>query len=167
MDSDQCSLSTKIHYAQLARVNLLIIKYIDDKIEEAEIERSSFSGVKIPVLLIRDSEAKFIVDVLNSTEKEENHMTIEIRFKSNVDMKMRKIQVFMTADIISNPVIQFLKDLQDHKHLIRRYSLEVKYVIGKCNKCQKKNFMSRENGCLSGGRYCVINTQYRSHLAIF
>ena len=57
LDSDQCSLSTKIHYAQLAGVSLLLIKYIDDSIDEAEIEKSTFSGVKIPVLLIKDSEA--------------------------------------------------------------------------------------------------------------
>jgi hypothetical protein len=57
LDSDQCSLSTKIHYAQLAGVSLLLIKYIDDAIDEAEIERSTFSGVKIPVLLIKDSDA--------------------------------------------------------------------------------------------------------------
>ena len=139
----------------------MIIKYIDDKIEEAEIERSSFSGVKIPVLLIRDSEAKFIVDVLNSADEKANHMSVEIRFNSEVDMKMRKIEVFMSADIVSNPVIQFLKDLQEHKHLIRRYSLDVKYVVGRCNKCKKKNYMTKENGCLSGGRYCVINTMYR------
>ena len=58
LDSDQCSLSTKIHYAQLAGVSILLIKYIDDEIDEAEIERSTFSGVKIPVLLIKDSEAR-------------------------------------------------------------------------------------------------------------
>lgn len=57
LDSDECSLSTKIHYAQLAGVSLLLIKYIDDAIEEAEVEKFTFSGVKIPVLLIRDSEA--------------------------------------------------------------------------------------------------------------
>jgi hypothetical protein len=57
LDSDECSLSTKIHYAQLAGVSLLLIKYIDDAIEEAEVEKFTFSGVKIPVLLVRDSEA--------------------------------------------------------------------------------------------------------------
>lgn len=58
LDSDECSLSTKIHYAQLAGVSLLLIKYVDDNIDEAEIERSTFSGVKIPVLLIKDTEAQ-------------------------------------------------------------------------------------------------------------
>lgn len=42
IDSDNCSLSTKIHYAQLAGASVLFLKYIDDNISEAEIDHSSF-----------------------------------------------------------------------------------------------------------------------------
>ena len=140
---------------------MLLLKYIDDNIEEAEIEKSSFSGVKIPVLLIKDSEARYIYDVLNSTDHKENKMILDINFKSDVDMKMKKIEIFMTANIENNSVIKFLNDLIAHKHLIRNYDLSIKYVVGQCSKCKEKNFMVNESGCLSGGRYCVINTEYR------
>ena len=113
------------------------------------------------MLLIKDSEAKYIYDVLNSTNEKSNKMILDIDFKSDIDMKMNKIEIFGTAEIIHNPVIHFLKDLIEHKHLIRKYKLDIKYVLGQCSKCRDKNFMVGENGCLSGGRYCVINSEYR------
>ena len=42
------------------------MKYIDDNIEEAEVDRSSFEGVRIPIFMIKSSDAEYISDVLNS-----------------------------------------------------------------------------------------------------
>ena len=58
-DSDKCSVSTQIHYSQLAGVKLLLIKYSSDDIDQAEIDSSKFFGVKIPVLLVKDSDARY------------------------------------------------------------------------------------------------------------
>ena len=161
MDSDSCSLSTKIHYAQIAGVKLLLIKYVDDGIKEAEVDRSSFSGVKIPVLLVKDSAAGYIYEVLRSVDGENNKMVIDLKFHSSVDRQQNKIQVFMTASVVNNPMIVFLRDMLNHHHLLRKYELEIKYVIGQCVKCKKKNFLERESGCYSGGRYCIIDTDFK------
>jgi hypothetical protein len=161
MDSDECSLSTKIHYAQLAGASLLLIKYVDDKIEEAEVDTSSFSGVKIPVLLLKDSEAKYIYEVLRSVGRDTNKMVVEVDYQLYFDKQMKEIQVFMTSNFINNPMINFLRDLLDHHHLLRKYELNIKYVVGQCAKCKDNNFMAQESGCLSGGRYCLIDTDYK------
>ena len=113
MDSDSCSLSTKIHYAQIAGVRLLLIKYVDDGIKEAEVDRSSFSGVKIPVLLIKDSAAAHIYEVLRSIDGNTNKMVIDLRFHSSVDRKQNKIQVFMTASVVNNPCLLYTSDAAD------------------------------------------------------
>lgn len=161
MDSDSCSLSTKIHYAQIAGVKLLLIKYVDDSIREAEVDRSSFSGVKIPVLLIKDSAAGYIYEVLRSVDGSRNKMVIDLRFHSSVDRRQNKIQVFMTASMVNNPMILFLRDVLHHHHLLRKYELEIKYVVGRCVKCKEKNFLEHESGCYSGGRFCLIDTDFK------
>lgn len=161
MDSDSCSLSTKIHYAQIAGVKLLLIKYVDDGIKEAEVDRSSFSGVKIPVLLVKDSAAGYIYEVLRSVDNQSNKMVIDLRFHSAVDRQQNKIQVFMTASVLNNPMVTFLRDVLHHHHLLRKYELEIKYVVGQCVKCKSKNFLEREAGCFSGGRYCIIDTDFK------
>lgn len=66
IDSDNCSLSTKIHFAQLAGAQVLFLKYIDDNIEEAEVDHSSFEGVRIPIFMLKASDAEYISDVLQS-----------------------------------------------------------------------------------------------------
>ena len=161
MDSDKCSLSTKIHYAQLAGATLLLIKYVDDNIFEAEVDKSSFSGVKIPVLLIKESEAKYIREILRSVDVSHNKMILDLKFQSGIDNKMKKIEIFMTSSILNNPMVNFLRDLMDHHHLMRHHDLDIHYVIGQCVKCKEGNFMAKESGCLSGGRYCLVDTDYK------
>ncbi len=46
---------------------MLFIKYVDDKIDEVEIVRTSFEGVRIPVFMLKSSDAEYINDVLSST----------------------------------------------------------------------------------------------------
>ena len=90
-------------------------------------------------------------------------MVLDIDFKSEIDMKLHKIEIFMSASMMNNPMIKFLHDLMDHNHLIRKFNLEIHYVIGQCTKCRDKNFMTKEKGCLSGGRYCVVDTEYKQN----
>lgn len=90
-------------------------------------------------------------------------MVIDVNYQSEVDMKMRKIDIYMSASSINNPIIKFLRDLMEHKHIIRKYDLQIHYILGQCGRCREKNFMSKEKGCLSGGRYCVIDTEYRQN----
>lgn len=109
------------------------------------------------------ANGRFIYDVLNSKDSQVNKMEIEIDYKSNIDMSLRTIDIFMSASMLNNPIIKFLHDLLEHKHLVRKFKLNIHYVLGQCNKCREKNFMTKEKGCLSGGRYCVIDTEYRQN----
>lgn len=101
--------------------------------------------------------------MLNSKDTEVNKMEIEIDYKSNIDMSLRRIDIYMSASMLNNPIVKFLHDLLEHKHLIRKFKLNIHYVLGQCRKCREKNFMTKEKGCLSGGRYCVIDTGYRQN----
>lgn len=88
-------------------------------------------------------------------------MILDIDYQSEVDMKLRRIDIYMSADVLNNPMVKFLHDLIDHKHLIRKYQLNIHYALGQCSRCRSRNFMTKEKGCLSGGRYCVVDTEYR------
>jgi hypothetical protein len=109
------------------------------------------------------TNSRYIYDVLNSNDNEENKMVLDINYKSNINMSLHQIDIYMSASVMNNPMIKFLHDLLEHKHLIRRYKLNIHYAIGQCSKCRVKNFMHKEKGCLSGGRYCIIDTAYRQN----
>jgi hypothetical protein len=162
VDNDSCSLSTKIHYAQLAGVSALFLKYLDDNIEEAEIDKSSFEGVHIPVFMLKDSDAQYINEVLNSTG-EFSHLAIELNHNTLINNDIKEIKVFMSSQPINNPMIQFLKDLKEHKNLIKDYKIDIQFSIGFCKSCQDKQFMKQEPSCLSGGRYCAINSEFKTN----
>jgi len=162
VDNDSCSLSTKIHYAQLAGASALFLKYLDDNIEEAEIDKSSFEGVRIPVFLLRNKDAQYIYDVLNA-DKESNHLILAMEHKTLIDLTNKKIQIFMSSQMINNSMVVFLKDLLEHSRLIKDYEIRVKFSIGFCKSCQEKHFLRQEPSCLSGGRYCVINSDFKSN----
>ncbi len=162
VDNDSCSLSTKIHYAQLAGASVLFLKYLDDNIEEAEIDKSSFEGVRIPVFMLRNSDAKYIYDVLNA-DKEASHLTVTLEHKTNIDLTNKRIQVFMSSQMISNSMVVFLKDLLDHGRLIKDYNVTVHFSIGFCKSCMEKQYLRQEPSCLSGGRYCVINSDFKTN----
>lgn len=162
VDNDSCSLSTKIHYAQLAGASALFLKYLDDNIEEAEIDKSSFEGVRIPVFLLRNKDAQYIYDVLNA-DKDSNHLTLSLEHKTLIDLTNKRIQIFMSSQMINNSMIIFLKDLLDHNRLIKDYAISIKFSVGFCKSCEEKHFLRQEPSCLSGGRYCVINSDFKSN----
>lgn len=162
VDNDSCSLSTKIHYAQLAGAACLFLKYLDDNIDEAEIDKSSFEGVRIPVFMLRNSDAKYIYDVLNA-DKDASHLSVTMEHKTLIDLANKRIQVFMSSQMINNSMVVFLKELLDHGRLIKDYDVSVKFSIGFCKSCMEKQYLRQEPSCLSGGRYCVINSDFKSN----
>jgi hypothetical protein len=113
-------------------------------------------GKWTPLLILK----RYIYDVLNSADHTENKMILDMNYQSNVDMSLHRIDIYMNSSLVNNPVIKFLHDLMEHKHLIRRYKLNIHFVLGQCSKCREKNFMYKEKGCLSGGRYCVVDTNF-------
>ena len=163
VDNDSCSLSTKIHYAQQAGASALFLKYMDDKIEEAEIDKSSFEGVRIPIFMLKNSDAKFIYEVLDAAKEEDSHLLLTIEHKTLIDRSNKRIQIFMSSQMINNSMVVFLKDLLDHGRLIKDYELTIQFSIGFCKSCQEKQFLRHEASCLSGGRYCVINSDFKSN----
>lgn len=162
VDNDSCSLSTKIHYAQLAGASALFLKYLDDNIEEAEIDKSSFEGVRIPVFMLKNADAKYIYDVLNA-DKDAAHLAVSVEHKTLIDLTNRRIQVFMSSQMINNSMVVFLKDLFEHGRLIKDYDVTVRFSIGFCKSCMEKQYLRQEPSCLSGGRYCVINSDFKSN----
>lgn len=162
VDSDNCSLSTKIHYAQLSGVSALFLKYIDDNIEEAEVDHSSFEGVRIPIFMIKNSDAEYIYDVLNSTDGV-NTLQVELKHVNQIDQNDKRIQIYMSSQPINNPMIRFLRDLTQHSKLISKFTIDINFSLGFCRSCKEKKFMRSEPSCLSGGRYCVINSEFKSN----
>jgi len=162
VDNDSCSLSTKIHYAQLAGASALFLKYLDDNIEEAEIDKSSFEGVRIPVFMLKNSDAAYINDVLDAQDGN-NKLVVTMTHKTMIDMSNKRIQVFMSSQMINNSMVVFLKELLDHSRLIKDYDISINFSIGFCKSCKEKNFIKQEPSCLSGGRYCVINSDFKTN----
>ncbi len=89
---------------------MLLLKYVDDNIDEAEIIRSSFVGVRIPIFMLKDSDASYIYDVLNS-ESEFSQLSIKLRHFNEIDKSENRIQIYMNAYQLNNPIVTFLKDL--------------------------------------------------------
>lgn len=162
IDSDNCSLSTKIHYAQLSGASALFLKYIDDNIEEAEVDHSSFEGVRIPIFMLRAKDADKIYTVLDAG-KEFNNFQVELKHLNQINKEDKRIQIYMSSQPINNPMITFLKDLTEHSRLISNYTIEINFSLGFCKSCKDKKYMRSEPSCLSGGRYCVINSEFKSN----
>jgi hypothetical protein len=162
VDSDNCSLSTKIHFAQLADAKVLLLKYVDDKIEEAEVVRSSFEGVRIPIFMLKASDAQYINDVLHS-EGSQSQLRLKLTHVNEIDRSSNKIQIYMSSLVTNNPMISFLSDLKDHSKIFSKYQIEIRYLLSFCKSCKQKNWLRREQNCLSGGRYCVISSDYKTN----
>ena len=96
IDSDNCSLSTKIHFAQLAGASVLFLKYIDDNINEAEVDHSSFEGVSIPIFMIKSSDAEYISDVLHSNGSM-SQLTISLSHSNEFDKSENTIDIYMSS----------------------------------------------------------------------
>ena len=74
----------------------MFLKYIDNNIEEAEVDRSSFEGVRIPIFMIKAEDAEKIQDVLSSTG-DFNSLEIEMTHLNEIDRSENKIEVYMSS----------------------------------------------------------------------
>jgi hypothetical protein len=80
-----------------------------------------------------------------------------------INNDMKEIKIFMSSQPINNPMINFLKDLREHDRLIKNFRIDIHFSIGFCKSCQDKQFLKQEPSCLSGGRYCVINSEFKTN----
>lgn len=104
LDSDNCSLATKVNYAEIAGAQAVFLKYEDDEIEDADIDDSSLDNVRIPVFLLRNTDGQYIHDVLNSTG-EQSHLSLRLEHKSLIDYNSHSIEIFMSPQLLNNPMI--------------------------------------------------------------
>ena len=59
-------------------------------------------------------------------------------------------------------MINLLKDGKNHSRLFKNFDIEINFSLGFCKSCKEKNYLRKEPNCLSGGRYCVINSEFRT-----
>lgn len=67
----------------------------------------------------------------------------------------------------NNPMISFLKDMKEHKRIFSDYQTQIHFSLGFCKSCREKKYLKPEPNCLSGGRYCVINSDFRTSEPVF
>lgn len=72
----------------------------------------------------------------------------------------------MNSYPLNNPMIKFLKDLREHSKLFDQYTIKINYSLGFCKSCKSHNYTKIELACLSGGRYCAINSDIHSYKAV-
>lgn len=161
-DNTQCSLSTKIHFAQLSGAHVLLLSYVDENIQEAEVDLASFSGVDIPVLLVKKSHADLLFK-LNEDEQFPN-IELDVEYKKDrlIPGDADKLLVFMSSQPIDNPVVDFLADLRRHQKLMGSKELEIIFSVGFCTSCKDKGYLEKASRCLSGGKYCAINSVFKT-----
>ena len=160
-DNTKCSIATKIRNAQLSGASLLILSYVDDNIQEAEVDLASFSGVTIPVILIKKSRADLLY---TESIKLKTPMQISITYKKDqlIPDDANKLLIFMSSQPVKNPVIKFLADLRRHQNLIQGKELEIVFSVGFCTSCKDSGYLEKAERCLSGGKYCAINSIFKT-----
>lgn len=59
-----------------------------------------------------------------------------------------------------------MKDLSEHGRLIKNFSLSIRFSIGYCKSCKDFAFTLPNSLCLSGGRYCIVNSEFRTNALV-
>lgn len=161
-DNTHCSIASKIHFAQESGATILLLSYVDDNIQEAEVDIATFSGVDMPVILIKKSDANYLYGM---TEKNKlSYIKSRIMFRKDqlIADDANKLLVFMSSQPIRNPVIDFLGDLRRHEKLLGGKELEIIFAVGFCTSCKHKGYLEKAERCLSGGRYCAVNSFFKT-----
>jgi hypothetical protein len=161
-DNTKCSLSTKIHFAQLSGADVLLLSYVDENIQEAEVDLASFSGVDIPVLLVKKSHADLLFKINEDPKFPNIELDVEYKKDRLIPGDADKLMVFMSSQPIDNPVIEFLADLRRHQKLMGNKELEIIFSVGFCTSCKDKGYLEKASRCLSGGKYCAINSIFKT-----
>ena len=161
-DNTKCSLSTKIHFAQLSGADVLLLSYVDENIQEAEVDLASFAGVDIPVLLVKKSHADLLYKINEDPEFPTIELDVEYKKDRLIPGDADKLMIFMSSQPIDNPVIQFLADLRRHQKLMGDKELEIIFSVGFCTSCKDSGYLEKASRCLSGGKYCAINSIFKT-----
>ena len=161
-DNTKCSLSTKIHFAQLSGADVLLLSYVDENIQEAEVDLASFSGVDIPVLLVKKSHADLLYKINENKKLPNIQLDVEYKKDRLIPGDADKLLIFMSSQPIDNPVIQFLADLRRHQKLMGNKELEIIFSVGFCTSCKDSGYLEKASRCLSGGKYCAINSIFKT-----
>ena len=146
-----------------ADAKVLLLTYVDDNIEEAEVELNSISGIDIPVLLLKRSQALRIFQELDTTNKSSG-ISIELEYRRDqlFPDDAGKILVFLSSQPLKNPAIKFLGDLRRHESLMKGKELEIVFSVGFCTSCREEGYLAKASRCLSAGRYCAINSIFKT-----
>jgi hypothetical protein len=76
----------------------------DDNILDLDVGSSQLEQVRIPIFYITNSDATYMHDVLISTEDSEK-IKLKITHQSLIDYAARRIEIFMSPQLINNPMI--------------------------------------------------------------
>lgn len=142
---------------------MLLLTYVDDNIEEAEVQLDSITGIDIPVLLLKRSNARRLFQELETTNKTSG-LSIQIEYRRDrlFPDDANKVLVFLSSQPIKNPAIKFLGDLRRHESLIKGKELEIIFSVGFCTSCREEGYLAKATRCLSAGRYCAINSVFKT-----
>jgi len=95
---------------------MIMLSYIDDHIEELEIDESSFQGVSMPVFFIKKSDSDFLRDVLKSKGKE-GDVSLAVSHTSAIDFDNNTIDIYMPPAIIPSEMVNFLMILKNYRRV--------------------------------------------------
>ena len=70
--------------------------------------------------MLKASDSDYIMDVL-SAENNYNRLKLEIKHTNEIDRSENKIEIYMNALPMNNPMINFLKDVKEHSKLFTKY----------------------------------------------
>lgn len=165
-ENSYCPLSTKIHYAQMIGAKLLLVGYSSNELDEVQVDVSSFLGVRIPVIFLKHSDVEYLLDVANSVS--ENHIALKIIHEKDqiASNDEDKLLLFMSSQPYSNPVINFLIELETYHHLLSKREVEVVFSIGYCLRCKSEGYLKHERRCLGGGKYCTVNSGFKTNALV-
>ena len=69
---------------------MLLVKYIDDDIQDLEVDESQFEDITIPVILVKNTDGAYLWDVITS-EGKDNQLIVKLVHNSIIDQSLRKI----------------------------------------------------------------------------
>lgn len=76
--------------------------------------------MRIPIFMIKASDAEYIQDVLESNGSL-SQLVINLKHKNEFDKSENVIDIYMSSQPNNNPMIVFLKDLKEHNRIINNY----------------------------------------------
>ena len=69
---------------------MLFVKYIDDDIQDLEVDESQFEDITIPVILVKNTDGAYLWDVITS-EGKDNQLIVKLVHNSIIDQSLKKI----------------------------------------------------------------------------